>query len=40
VHGRAGELAEEELQTAAAVLAGDVAQSLGSALAELNEKAP
>jgi len=40
VHGRAGELAEEELQTAAAVLAGDVAQSLGAALAELDEKAP
>jgi NAD(P)H-hydrate epimerase len=40
LHGRAGELAEEELETSAAVLAGDVAQLLGSALAELDEKTP
>ena len=40
VHGRAGELAEEEMQTSAAVLAGDIAQSLGAALAELLLKAP
>ncbi len=40
LHGRAGELAEEEMETSAAVLAGDVVQSLGSALAELDEKLP
>jgi hydroxyethylthiazole kinase-like uncharacterized protein yjeF len=40
VHGRAGELAEEEMQTSAAVLAGDIAQSLGAAIAELHITAP
>ncbi len=40
LHGRAGELAEEEMQTSAAVLASDVTQCLGQAIAELGSPVP
>jgi ADP-dependent NAD(P)H-hydrate dehydratase / NAD(P)H-hydrate epimerase len=40
LHGRAGELAEEELQTSAAVLASDITQCLGTAIAELGTPVP